>query len=313
MIDYVFLGTGGGMPMTFRALSSLMLMYNGRKILIDCGEGTQVQMRKYHTGFRDVDIILVTHTHGDHIFGIPGLLSTMGNSDRTEKVYIVGPKGIKPVISGLLYSLKYLPFEVETIEVEEGFYLKQGKDSLEITEEKTELWVEPFNLKHRIECIGFNIELARKPKFDPVKAKTLPIPVVYWKHLQNGEIVDFEGRTYYPEQVLGEPRKGIKVTFIGDTGYFNELSDHAKGADLIVCEGTYGDDEDIDKAKKNRHMTFREAARVAKDAEADDLIITHFSPSMGNPVEYRSNATSVFNKSFVAYDGLKGTINFKEE
>lgn len=299
--------------MTFRALSSLMLMYNGRKILIDCGEGTQVQMRKYHTGFRDVDIILVTHIHGDHIFGIPGLLSTMGNSDRTEKVYIVGPKGTKEVIDGLLFSLKYLPFKVETVEVDGAFFLRQTKDSMKITLEETDLRIEPFNLRHRIECIGYNVELERKPKFDPEKARKLPIPITYWKHLQNGEEVEFEGKTYYPEQVLGGARKGIKFTFIGDTGYFKDLSEHAKGADLIVCEGTYGDDEDIDKARKNRHMTYREAAKVAKDAEADNLIITHFSPSINNPMDYRNNATDVFSKTFIAYDGLKGTINFKED
>lgn len=312
MIDYTLLGTGGGMPMTFRALSSVLLNYKGHKILLDCGEGTQVQMRKYHTGFRDIDAVFLSHMHGDHIFGLPGLLSTMGNSDRTEKVFLFGPKGLKKVVDGLLYSLEHLPFPIEIVEDFKETGILPVKDRIELTED-AELRVHSFPLRHRIECLGYRFDLHRRPKFDVERAKLLPIPVHFWKSLQNGKEVTHEGRTYLPSDVLGEERRGLSLSFVPDTKYFPEISDFVRGSDLVICEGTYGDDADRDKAKKNRHMTFREAATIAAGGEVKQLVITHFSPSMERPVEFRGNATSIFEHTFVAYDGYSGTVGFEEE
>lgn len=312
MIDYTMLGTGGGMPMTFRALSSVLLNYKGHKLLLDCGEGTQVQMRRYHTGFRDIDSIFLSHMHGDHIFGLPGLLSTMGNSDRTEKVFLFGPKGLKKVVEGLLYSLERLPFPIEIVEDFKESGILPVKDRIELGDD-AELRVRSFPLRHRIECLGYRFDLHRRPKFDVERAKLLPIPVHFWKSLQNGKEVVHEGKTYLPSDVLGEARRGLSLSFVPDTRYFPEISDFVRGSDLLISEGTYGDDADRDKAKKNRHMTFREAATIAAQGDVKQLIITHFSPSMERPVEFRANATSVFENTFVAYDGYSGTVGFEEE
>lgn len=312
MIDYTMLGTGGGMPMTFRALSSVLLNYKGHKLLLDCGEGTQVQMRRYHTGFRDIDAIFLSHMHGDHIFGLPGLLSTMGNSDRTEKVFLFGPKGLKKVVEGLLYSLEHLPFPIEVIEDFKEAGILPSKDRIELGDD-AELRVRSFPLRHRIECLGYRFDLHRKPKFDVERAKKLPIPVHYWKSLQNGKEVTYEGKTYLPSEVLGEARRGLSLSFVADTRYFPEIADFVRGSDLLISEGTYGDEADRDKAKKNRHMTFRDAATIAAQGDVRQLIITHFSPSIERPVEFRGNATSVFENTFIAYDGYSGSVGFEEE
>ena len=312
MIDVLFLGTGGGMPMTYRRLSSVLLSYGGRKILLDCGEGTQVGMREYHTGFRDLDWIFITHIHGDHIFGLPGLLATMGNSERTEPVTVVGPKGVKEAVEGLCFTLKQLPFKLRIMEDPKEFSLTV-KDEMLIESESGELIIKTFPFRHRIPCFAYSFELSRKPKFDVNRAKLLPIPITFWKKLQNGETVLYEGREYYPSQVLGEERNGLKLSFLGDTVYFPEISDFVKNSDLLISEGSYGDDNDLMKAKKNKHMTFRGAALIAENAKVKRLILTHFSPSMMKPSDFKKNATEVFSNVKIAKDGYSETVKFDKE
>lgn len=312
MIDIVFLGTGGGMPMTFRKLSSVMLSYQGRNILLDSGEGTQVGMREYHTGFKNLDWIFITHLHGDHVFGLPGLIATISNSERREDINIVGPKGAGEAIKNLLYTLNKLPFRIKIYESPKDLRLKVNKDLL-IADDKGELIVDNFNLRHRIPCLAYSFYLERKPKFDVKRAKLLPIPIYFWKKLQNGEIIEYEGKKYYPEDVLGDNRRGIKLTFIGDTIYFPEMEDFAKDSDVLISEASYGDDEDTPKAKKNHHMTFRWAAELAKNARAKKLILTHFAPSMLRPEQFIKNATDTFPNTVLAYDGMRDVIKFEEE
>lgn len=312
MIDVLFLGTGGGMPMTYRYLSSVLLSYGGRNILLDCGEGTQVAMREFHTGFRNLDIIFITHLHGDHIFGLPGLISTLGNSDRTEPVTVVGPTGIAEACKGLFMTLNKLPFEIKIIENPKELKLTIKNDRLQDAKEG-ELTVKSFNLRHRIHCFAYSFELKRRPKFDPERAKKLPIPIQYWKVLQNGEIVEYEGENFYPEQVLGKERRGIKISFIGDTAYFPEISEFVGESDLLISEATYGDDADFEKARKNSHMTYRGAAMIARDGKVKKLILTHFAASMIQPVEFRNNAVEVFQNTWIAKDGFRDIVKFEEE
>ena len=177
MVDICLLGCGGGMPMPFRSLSSTILNFKGRKILIDCGEGTQVSMKIAGTGFKDIDLICITHCHGDHIVGLPGLLATIGNSRRIQPLTIIGPSGITEVVNGLRVIAKYLPYEINIIEnPKQTFSLEH--DILK------DIDISTINLDHSTECIGYSLYFKRKPKFDREKAILNQVPQNLWKKLQ---------------------------------------------------------------------------------------------------------------------------------
>ena len=318
VIDITLLGTGGGMPMVNRYLSSTLLTYKGRKILIDCGEGTQVAMRKFKTGFKSIDIICISHFHGDHIFGLPGLLSTMGNSDRTEPVTIIGPYGLKKVLSGLLLSLAYLPYDIYIIEnPNEPIYIKARKSSLEFGEidassgSNSDIIIRSLELDHSSPCLGYSFYVNRMPKFLPEKARLNEVPKEIWKSLQRGEIIEYNGKEYFPDMVLGEERRGIKLSYITDTRPIDSIVDFISDSDLFICEGTYGDNEDLEKAIKNKHMTFEEAAELAYKGRVEELLLTHFSPSIEEPEVFKENAIRIFPNTIIGYDGMKKLLNYK--
>ncbi|NLV87928.1 MAG: ribonuclease Z [Tissierellia bacterium] len=318
MIDITLLGTGGGMPMVNRFLSSTLLSFKGRKILLDCGEGTQVAMRKYKTGFKSIDIICITHFHGDHIFGLPGLLSTMGNSDRTEPVTIIGPYGLKKVLSGLLLSLAYLPYDIYIIEKpNKPLGIRARKACLEIEEIDDpndfngDIIMRSLELDHSCHCLGYSFYIKRMPKFLPEKAELNGVPKEIWKVLQRGETIDFNGKEYSPNMVLGEERRGIKLSYITDTRPIDAIIDFVSDSDLFICEGTYGDNEDLEKAIKNKHMTFEEAAKLALKAKVNELLLTHFSPSIDEPEIFRQNAIKIFPNTTIGHDGMKKLLNYK--
>lgn len=316
MLDLTLLGTGGGMPMPNRFLSSMIISYKGRKILIDCGEGTQVAMRKFKTGSKSLDIICITHCHGDHIFGLPGLLSTMGNSDRIEPITIIGPEGIIDVMNSFLNLIPYLPFEIKIIEnpitplyfhIEEG-HLKLKEEGNPYNEE---IIISTLDLEHSTTCIGYGFYSTRKPEFLPERALEKGIPQSLWGKLQNGEIIVFDGKTYTPNMVLGEARDGIKLTYITDTRPIVSIVDFISDSDLFVCEGTYGEGEDLDKAIKNFHMTFAEASELAHIGNVDELLLTHFSTAMDDVDVYIENAKEKFSNVILGYDGLQKQINYR--
>ena len=320
MIDITILGSGGGMPMPERFLSSFIISYKGRKILVDCGEGTQVAMKVNSTGFKAIDIIVITHGHGDHINGLPGLLGTIGNSDRTEPLTIIGPYGIKALVAGLRVTAAYLPYEINIIEdpwedifvnLYEGILVpltkRQGKKA------KTgEITISTLGLNHSAPCLGYSFYIKRNPLFSKEKAEANEVPKELWSRLQKGEELCYEGRLYKPSMVLGEERKGLKLSFITDSRPSKAIESFISNADLFVCEGNYGDDEDIEKAVANKHMTFREAATMASNASVKKLLLTHFSPALTEPEKYVDNATSVFKDTMLAKDGLSLTLSFKE-
>lgn len=317
MLDIVLLGTGGGMPIPERYLSSLLINYRGRKILIDCGEGTQIAMRKEHTGFKSTDIICITHFHGDHILGLPGLLSTMGNSNRIRPVTIIGPKGLNEIMDGLKIVIPYLPFELNIIEVyDEDLSFSISSEGLNLKEDegnsRGDIIISTMELDHSDPCIGYSFYIPRSPKFDLNKAKENRIPREHWKALQNLETVIEDDVEYKPSMVLGQKREGIRLSFVTDTRPTESIVDFIRGSNLFVCEGTYGADEDIEKAIENKHMTFGEAAKLAKDGEVDKLLLTHFSPSVENPEKYKINAMKIFTNTIIGYDGYGETISFEE-
>ena len=213
MIDLTLLGCGGGMPMPYRYLSSLLINYSGRKILIDAGEGTQVAIRENKLGFKAIDIIIITHAHGDHMVGLPGLLATIGNSGREEVLTIVGPLGIKDVITGLRVLCPYLPYEINIIEnpKEIGFTLNNSQLVLNSID-KSELIIKTEELDHSTECLGYSFYFKRRRKFNLEKAIEMNVPKVLWSKLQREEKVEYDGVIYDSSMVLGDERKGIKLS-----------------------------------------------------------------------------------------------------
>lgn len=312
MLDIALLGTGGGMPMPNRYLSASILSYKGRKILIDCGEGTQVSMRILGCGFKAVDIICITHGHGDHIVGLPGLLATIGNSGRTEALTIIGPKGIEEIVNGLRVIAKYLPYEVNIIENPNMVKLKVNKENMIVAEgnEVSDIIINTMEVDHSATCLAYNFSIKRQAKFNLEKANNNNVPKNLWGLLQKGKTLEVDGIIYTPDMVLGEVRKGIKLSYVTDTRPVDGIKGFIKDSDLFICEGTYGNDEDIDKAIKNKHMTFREAATLAREGNVKELLLTHFSPAMIEPEEFIENAKSEFNNSTIGYDRLVKEINF---
>lgn len=315
MLNLTLLGSGGGMPMPNRFLSSLLINYKGRKILMDCGEGTQVAMRKINTGFKSLDIICITHVHGDHIFGLPGLLSTMGNSDRTDPITIIGPEGIEGIIEDMMRVVSYLPYKVNIIEnpmkslniysSSSGIYLKEQHDV-----HNEEIILSTILLEHSAPCLGYSLYLARKPKFIPSKAVKNKVPIELWSRLQAGEDIRYKEKLYYPSMVLGEKRTGIKLSYITDTRPIDTIPKFINGSDLLICEGTYGDNKDMDKAIKNKHMTFSEAAELARKGNVKELLLTHFSPAIDEPKGYNLNAKSIFENSIIGFDGFTKSLSY---
>lgn len=324
MIDLALLGSGGGMPTPHRFLSALLINYQGRKILIDCGEGTQVSMKILRWGFKSIDIIAITHSHGDHIVGLPGLLATMGNSGRTEPVYLIGPKGIKDVIKGLRVIVPYIPYELYILEdpkQELKFNVRDGRlilkdeyqESLTFKDyEEGDMNLSTLSLDHSSPCLGYCLNINRRSKFDMEKALLNKVPKVLWNKLQKGGRIEYEGMVYEPSMVLGRKRKGIKISYITDTRPIDSIVEFVYKSRLFICEGTYGEDKDIEKAVNNKHMTFKEAGELAMRAQVKELLLTHFSPSMQNPEEFLFNATSVFTNTIIGRDRMVKTLSFED-
>lgn len=317
MIDVCLLGCGGSMPMPYRALSASLINYKGRKILIDCGEGTQVSMKQVGWGFKAIDIICLTHGHGDHIIGLPGLLSTMGNSGRIDPLTIIGPVGITRIVNGLRVVAEFLPYEIKIIEAPELIEFLVSKEGIiDINDFKGnkihrgELMINTIQCEHSSPCIGFSFNFKRNRKFSVEKAEKNKVPKLLWSRLQKEEIVDYEGNIYNSELVLGEERQGIKISLITDTRPLASMPSFIKSSDLFICEGTYGDDNDREKAIKYKHMTFREAAVLAKAGEVGQLLLTHFSPSMMEPKVYLANAIEVFQNTAIGEDRIIKNLSF---
>lgn len=302
MIDVCLLGTGGMMPLPHRALTSLMLRYNGMNVLVDCGEGTQVSIKQQGWSVKPIDVICFTHFHADHISGLPGLLLTLGNAERTEPVTMIGPKRLEKIVNALRMIAPELPFPIRFIELE------QDQESFEINGLK----IHAFKVQHNITCYGYSFELERAGKFDVERARALDIPMKLWNPLQKGETIEDGGITYTPDMVLGAPRKGIKLTYCTDSRPTDSIVENARESDLLICEGMYGEPDKEEKAKEHKHMTFYEAAAMAKKAEVKEMWLTHYSPSLVRPQDYEEQVRKVFANTIVAKDRRTTTLLFEE-
>lgn len=303
MIDVCLLGTGGMMPLPYRYLSSMMARYNGKSILIDCGEGTQVAMKEKGWSAKPIDVICFTHYHADHISGLPGLLLSMGNAERTEPVLLIGPKGLERVVKALCVIAPELPFEIVFHE------LSNPQETIDMGDYR----IEAFRVNHNVVCYGYSIVVSRLGKFQVDKAKALGLPVQLWNPLQKGNTVEYEGKTYTPDMVMGEERKGLKVTYTTDTRPTKSIVENAAGADLFICEGMYGEPDKQQKAIEHKHMTYKEAARIASDARVSVMWLTHYSPSVPWPQQYAIEATRIFPDTVIAKDGETMELNFEDE
>lgn len=302
MLDICLLGTGGMLPLPYRALTSLMMRFNGSNLLIDCGEGTQNQIRLKGWSFKPLDVICITHFHADHISGLPGLLLTMGNAERTEPLTMIGPKGLAKVVNSLRVIAPELPFDIKFIELEEDY---QEINICGLT-------LQAFRVNHRVTCYGYSVVLDRAGKFDAVRAKELGLPVCYWSLLQKGEEVTYEGKTYTSHMVMGEARKGLKVTYCTDTRPTANIVTYAKDADIFICEGMYGEEDKKDKAKEHKHMTMLEAAQMAKDAEVKEMWLTHYSPATARPYEYEADVKNIFANARMGKDLMTRELKFED-
>ena len=303
MLDVCLLGTGGMMPLPYRWLTSLMVRYNGSSLLIDCGEGTQIAIKEKGWSFKPIDVICFTHYHGDHISGLPGLLLTMGNADRTKPLTLIGPKGLERVVNALRVIAPELPFDIQCIE------LTQPEEKFEIKG----YHITAFRVNHNVTCYGYSLEIKRAGKFDAQRAKEQKIPLKCWNPLQKGETVVWEGVTYTPQMVLGPARKGIKLTYATDTRPVKSIAEHAEKSDLFICEGMYAEQDKEQKAKAYKHMTFREAAALAKEARVKEMWLTHYSPSLVRPEEALEEAAKVFPNTIAARDRQSVELQFEED
>ncbi len=299
MIDVTLIGTGGMVPLPERFLASCLIEYNGKSILIDCGEGTQISLHKGRLSMNRIDTILITHCHADHVSGLPGLLLTIGNQGRIDPLNIIAPRGSTKYLNSLLVVCGYLPYEIRIAELHDTKPQQFEQIGLNITS---------IPLKHHINCLGYSLELLLKPRFQPDMAKKLDIPVKFWKMLHNGNSVKVDDKTYTPDMVLGEPRKPVKVSYVTDSRPVKHIEDIVKNSDLFICEGMYGEDEQHDNAVEKMHMIFSEAATIAKEAEVDELWLTHFSPSMSRPEEFINYAADIFPNTKIGKDLMTTTL-----
>ena len=302
MLDVCLLGSGGMMPLPYRFLTSLMTRFNGSSLMIDCGEGTQVAVKEKGWSFKPIDVICFTHYHGDHISGLPGLLLTMGNADRREPLTLIGPKGLERVVSCLRVIAPELPFPINYQEIqgaEQTFALNGYR-------------LKAFRVNHNVLCYGYTIEIDRAGKFDVERARANEIPQKYWSRLPNGETVERVLGILTADMVRGPLRKGIMLTYTTDTRPTDSIRENAKDSDLFICEGMYGEKEKAAKAVEYKHMTFYEAAELAKEANVGEMWLTHYSPSLTKPEHYMNDVKKIFPRAKAGKDGMSVDLMFED-
>jgi ribonuclease Z len=304
MLDVCLLGCGGSVPTPDRFLTSLLVSCKGRKLLIDCGEGTQISIKINKLGFKSIDAILFTHFHADHIAGFPGILLAIANSGRKEPLTIIGPRGLLDVVKGLTVITCDLPYSLNLIEIDENkqCFKRIGNFNINI-----------LPVEHRVPCFAYSIYIPRKRKFDRKKAISNDVPVKLWSKLQHENKVKYNGKVYRSDMIYGKERRGIKVSYCTDSRPTDELIGFINHSDLFVCEGTYGDNEKYEKAVEYKHMLFREAALLAKKGNVKELWLTHFSTSMLKPELYIEETRKIFKNTIIGENGMKKSLNFEND
>lgn len=265
-LDVVFLGTGGSVPSARRSTAAVLVRAGGERLLFDCGEGTQRQMQR-STGLVQVDELYVTHFHADHYLGVPGLLKTYDLHDRHAPLRILGPRGLKELFASLQRIVGRIRYPIELVELGDGEAVRH--DTYE---------VRTFPVEHRVRALGYAVVEDERPgRFDPDEAQRLGVtPGPDFKRLQAGEPVEGSAGPVAPEQVVGEPRRGRKVVVTGDTAPCEMTRVAAHEAELLIHDASFADEE-LARAGETGHSTARQAARVAREAQAKALALVHIS------------------------------------
>jgi ribonuclease Z len=303
-VRITFLGTAAARPTVGRNVSSLILQREGDVMMFDCGEGTQRQMMRFGTGFTFTDIFF-THLHADHFLGVIGLLRTLGLQAREEPVDLWTPRGTTDTLRAAVeLGVERVPFEVRIHELAPGDALDRGAYD-----------IVPYKTSHRGGAsLGYAVvEHPRLGRFNADRARELGIPEgPLWGKLHHGEPVEVNGRVFRPEDIVGAERPGRRVVYTGDTRPCAATREHARGADLLIHEATFAQDE-VDRANQTGHSTAREAAEVARSAEALRLVLTHFSPRYADdPRHLEREARAVFPEVVAAHDGLVVEVPYRE-
>ncbi|MDE6035494.1 MAG: ribonuclease Z [Ruminococcus sp.] len=304
MSEICLAGTGGMLPLKNRFLTSLYAEYNGKAILIDCGECTQVALAQHGIKISRIEIILITHSHADHITGLPGLLLSIGNCSRTEPLDIYVPDSAEKMIRNLISVCGQLPYEVNIHTLPDDIPTTFTADKVD-----SMLTVSTLPLVHSVNCIGYRLTQAKKPVFAPDRAKSLEIPVKYWKVLHSGGTVTLDdGRTFKPSDVVKENRPPVTVTYVTDTLPIPSIVDFARGSDLLICEGMYGDLSKKQSMNDKGHMLMQDACIIAKDADVKKLWLTHYSPAESEPETYYDTLHEIFPEVTISHDGEKTVL-----
>ncbi len=298
MFNVQVLGISAAAPAMGRGVSSQVVTYNDRNYLVDCGEGTQIQLTKFKVKVMRIDAIFISHLHGDHVFGLPGLLSSMSMDGRTTSLYLFAPASLKQVLNVILQQTNsYLSYPLEFVALEDF----QPGTSILITDS---FQVKSIPLLHRIFCRGFRFEeINKKPKFDFYKAKALEIPNQYFHLLKQGNTISLDnGRIIHPDEVLLPPDSAKSYCYCSDTAFYPAVVPHIENCELLYHEATFGDDLKS-RARQTAHSTAREAATIAQKAKVKRLIMGHFSARYKDLSVLEKEAQSVFSESSVAEEG----------
>ena len=270
-LEAFVLGCGGMMPLPYRHLTSVLLRRDGDLFLFDCGEGTQVSLKRLNLKWKKIDAIFISHTHADHVTGLPGMLMLSAQVDRTEPLYIYGPPKVREYVETSRQVLDmYINYPIIIKEITAPCVVHEGKD----------FYIRAFPLSHTKTCVGYTLEeLDRPGEFNPQKAEELGIPRgPLWGKLQRGEeVTSADGKIISPGDVMGEKRSGRKFSFVTDTQYLPSIAREVQGSDLLICEGMFADDCE-DQAKEKKHMTARQAATIARDSASSRMAMIHYSP-----------------------------------
>ncbi|WP_444641946.1 ribonuclease Z [Caproiciproducens sp. R1] len=299
MVEVCLPGTGGVLPLENRWTASCWVEFQGTAVLIDCGEGTQIALKKADCRLSRLGLLLITHFHADHIAGLPGLLLTLGNYGKKTPLTIAGPVGLEQIVTSLMTIVPNLPYPVVLNELDE-----EAQDF-----ELFGIHFASMYLQHGVPCLGYRMTFKRKPIFNPNKAKELGVPLYHYKTLHAGQSVVLDnGSLIVPSMVLDGERPPISICYCTDTQSVEEISRFAHDADLFICEGMYGENAQSEKMWKKGHMVFSDSAGLAKSAEVKQLWLTHFSPAMKYPERYLDAARCIFRYTEVGYDGIRTTL-----
>lgn len=306
-MEAFILGCGGTMPLPYRHLTSALLRRDGDLFLFDCGEGTQVSLRRLNLKWKKINAIFISHTHADHVTGLPGILMLSSQVARTEPLYIFGPPKISEYVETSRRVLDmYINYPIIVKDIEAPCTVYEQEDFI----------VRAFPLNHTKVCVGYTLEEKDRPgEFNPDKARELKVPCgPLWSKLQSGEtVLSSEGKEVKSSEVLGPARKGSKFSFVTDTLYLDSIAKEVKNSDLLLCEGMF-DQSFIDHAKEKKHMTAKEAATIARDAQVKKMAMIHYSPRYTDRelAVLETEAKEIFPETILSKDRMHFDISYDD-